>query len=58
MCIRDRHCNAEGMLFMGRQMNYPVALEGALKMKEISYIYALSLIHILNRRSQTARCVW
>jgi glucosamine--fructose-6-phosphate aminotransferase (isomerizing) len=25
---------------MGRQLNYPVALEGALKMKEISYIYA------------------
>ena len=25
---------------MGRQANYPVAMEGALKMKEISYIYA------------------
>ncbi len=38
--IAEKHANAEGMLFMGRQMNYPVALEGALKMKEISYIYA------------------
>jgi glutamine---fructose-6-phosphate transaminase (isomerizing) len=38
--IAQKHCHAEGMLFMGRQLNYPVALEGALKMKEISYIYA------------------
>lgn len=38
--IAEKHANAEGMLFMGRQLNYPVALEGALKMKEISYIYA------------------
>jgi glucosamine--fructose-6-phosphate aminotransferase (isomerizing) len=38
--IAEKHCNAEGMLFMGRQANYPVAMEGALKMKEISYIYA------------------
>lgn len=38
--IAEKHANAEGMLFMGRQSNYPVALEGALKMKEISYIYA------------------
>jgi glucosamine--fructose-6-phosphate aminotransferase (isomerizing) len=28
------------MMFLGRQFNYPVALEGALKMKEISYIHA------------------
>jgi glucosamine--fructose-6-phosphate aminotransferase (isomerizing) len=38
--IAQRYANAEGMLFMGRQLNYPVAMEGALKMKEISYIYA------------------
>jgi glutamine---fructose-6-phosphate transaminase (isomerizing) len=38
--IAEKHCHAEGMLFMGRQANYPVAMEGALKMKEISYIYA------------------
>ena len=29
-----------GMLFFGRQFNFPIALEGALKMKEITYIYA------------------
>ena len=28
------------MMFLGRQFNYPVALEGALKMKEITYIHA------------------
>jgi glutamine---fructose-6-phosphate transaminase (isomerizing) len=38
--IADKYADAEGMLFMGRQINYPVAMEGALKMKEISYIYA------------------
>ncbi len=31
---------ASAMMFLGRQFNYPVALEGALKMKEISYIHA------------------
>jgi glucosamine--fructose-6-phosphate aminotransferase (isomerizing) len=30
--IAQRYVNAEGMLFMGRQLNYPVAMEGALKM--------------------------
>jgi glutamine---fructose-6-phosphate transaminase (isomerizing) len=38
--IAQKYANAEGMLFMGRQINFPVAMEGALKMKEISYIYA------------------
>ncbi len=38
--IANKYAHVEGMLFMGRQMNYPVAMEGALKMKEISYIYA------------------
>ncbi|MFL6537735.1 MAG: SIS domain-containing protein, partial [Chthoniobacterales bacterium] len=28
------------MLFFGRQHNYPVALEGALKLKEITYLFA------------------
>ncbi len=32
--------NAEGFLFIGRWINYPIALEGALKLKEISYIHA------------------
>lgn len=32
--------NAENMFFIGRNINYPTAMEGALKMKEISYIHA------------------
>ncbi|MEW5937507.1 MAG: glutamine--fructose-6-phosphate transaminase (isomerizing) [Candidatus Thermoplasmatota archaeon] len=32
--------HAQTMFFIGRHTNYPVALEGALKMKEISYIHA------------------
>ena len=28
------------MLFLGRGINYPITLEGALKLKEISYIHA------------------
>lgn len=31
---------AEDFFFLGRQYNFPVALEGALKLKEISYIHA------------------
>ena len=31
---------ADNYLYLGRGMNYPVALEGALKLKEISYIHA------------------
>ena len=38
--IAEKYAHADGMMFLGRQFNYPVALEGALKMKEISYIYA------------------
>ncbi len=32
--------NAKSMFYIGRNANYPIALEGALKMKEISYIHA------------------
>jgi glucosamine--fructose-6-phosphate aminotransferase (isomerizing) len=39
--IAKRYAQAKVMLFMGRQHNYPVALEGALKLKEISYIAAM-----------------
>jgi glucosamine--fructose-6-phosphate aminotransferase (isomerizing) len=39
--IAKRYAQAKVMLFMGRQYNYPVALEGALKLKEISYIAAM-----------------
>jgi len=38
--IALKYVDAPGMLFLGRQFNYPTALEGALKMKEISYIFA------------------
>lgn len=38
--IAEKYCHAKAMMFLGRQYNYPVALEGALKMKEISYIHA------------------
>jgi glucosamine--fructose-6-phosphate aminotransferase (isomerizing) len=30
----------ENFLFIGRKYNYPIALEGALKLKEISYVHA------------------
>ncbi|MBI4063870.1 MAG: glutamine--fructose-6-phosphate transaminase (isomerizing) [Elusimicrobia bacterium] len=32
--------NAKGFLYLGRHVLYPIALEGALKLKEISYIHA------------------
>jgi len=32
--------DASNFLYLGRNVNYPVALEGALKLKEISYIHA------------------
>ena len=35
-----RHRDARGFLFLGRGINYPIALEGALKLKEISYRHA------------------
>src|SRR5690554_190605 len=36
----DRFASKENALFLGRGMHYPIALEGALKLKEISYIHA------------------
>ena len=38
--IARRYGNSKGFLFMGRGNQYPIALEGALKLKEISYIHA------------------
>ena len=38
--IAHKYADAKAMMFLGRQFNYPVALEGALKMKEISYVHA------------------
>ena len=38
--LARRYGNAHGFLFLGRGAQYPIALEGALKLKEISYIHA------------------
>ena len=38
--LAERFVNKHHALFLGRGVNYPVALEGALKLKEISYIHA------------------
>jgi glutamine---fructose-6-phosphate transaminase (isomerizing) len=38
--IAEDFHNHSDFLFLGRGVNYPVALEGALKLKEISYIHA------------------
>ena len=38
--VAERYVDRENWLFLGRGYNYPVALEGALKLKEISYIHA------------------
>jgi glucosamine--fructose-6-phosphate aminotransferase (isomerizing) len=38
--IAEKYASASDFLFLGRGYNFPVALEGALKLKEISYIHA------------------
>ncbi|MDB4952434.1 MAG: Glucosamine-fructose-6-phosphate aminotransferase, isomerising [Myxococcales bacterium] len=38
--LARRYGKAHGFLFLGRSSQYPIALEGALKLKEISYIHA------------------
>ena len=38
--IAKKYAHSKSFLFMGRQAQYPIALEGALKLKEISYISA------------------
>ena len=38
--ITERAIDRDNWLFLGRGYNYPVAMEGALKLKEISYIHA------------------
>lgn len=38
--LASRFKNAKNALYLGRGVNFPVALEGALKLKEISYIHA------------------
>ena len=41
--VTERYWQRENWLYLGRGYNYPVALEGALKLKEISYIHAEGL---------------
>src|SRR6185295_15440644 len=38
--IAKKYVASPGMLFFGRQFNYPVALEAALKVKEITYLFS------------------
>jgi glucosamine--fructose-6-phosphate aminotransferase (isomerizing) len=38
--LARRYHRAQNFLYLGRGINYPIALEGALKLKEISYIHA------------------
>ncbi len=38
--IAKKYMNARDFLYLGRGKNFPIALEGALKLKEISYIHA------------------
>jgi glucosamine--fructose-6-phosphate aminotransferase (isomerizing) len=38
--VAAKYCHATNVLYLGRQFNFPTALEGALKLKEISYIHA------------------
>ena len=38
--IADIYKNKQNSLFLGRGVNFPIALEGALKLKEVSYIHA------------------
>ena len=38
--LAKKYADARDFLFIGRKYNYPVALEGAIKLKEVSYIHA------------------
>jgi glucosamine--fructose-6-phosphate aminotransferase (isomerizing) len=38
--VAQKYVAATGFLFFGRQLNFPIALEAALKVKEITYLYA------------------
>jgi glucosamine--fructose-6-phosphate aminotransferase (isomerizing) len=38
--IAEKYTQCSNWLFLGRKYQYPIALEGALKLKEISYIHA------------------
>jgi glucosamine--fructose-6-phosphate aminotransferase (isomerizing) len=38
--IAQKYCRQSNWLYLGRKFNYPIAMEGALKLKEVSYIHA------------------
>jgi glucosamine--fructose-6-phosphate aminotransferase (isomerizing) len=38
--LADRYYSMEDFLFLGRAVHYPVAMDGALKLKEVSYVHA------------------
>ena len=38
--IAKEFCNAKGTMFLGRGYSFPIALEGALKLKELAYVHA------------------
>ncbi len=38
--VAEKYCDAPHFLYIGRKYQYPIALEGALKLKEIAYIHA------------------
>ncbi len=40
LSLAKKFKNSKSFIYLGRGLNFPVALEGALKLKEISYIYA------------------
>ena len=42
--LADKYYLSNQFLFVGRGVNYPAALEGALKLKEISYIHATGML--------------
>jgi glutamine---fructose-6-phosphate transaminase (isomerizing) len=38
--LAEKYCQASHFLYIGRKYHYPIALEGALKLKEVAYIHA------------------
>ena len=38
--IADEFHNVDDFLFLGRAIHYPIAMDGALKLKEVSYVHA------------------
>jgi len=38
--LAERYCKVQDFLFLGRAIHYPIAMDGALKLKEVSYVHA------------------